>query len=144
MQMSPKPPLPSGMPSSRSGQFAMHLWMIANPQPCLQLSHPDRPTLWPYLHRAVFSSDLLEVFMEEARDRGVSDWYFFFKFENYLSRGTGFRTDGFKVTLGKVEVRFYLQVFKSDPVLTRGPGLLSQIILVNQIKSANHPGKGSY
>ena len=68
----------------------------------------------------------------------------FLKFENYLSRGTGFRTEGFKVILGKVELRFYLQVFKSDPVMTRGPGLLFQIILVNQITSANHPGKGSY
>ena len=49
----------------------------------------------------------------------------------------------FKVILHRTEVKFYLQGFKNDPLVIRLPGLLYQIVLANQIMSANYPGKGN-
>ena len=68
---------------------------------------------------------------------------FFFNFENYLSMHPGFSMERFKVILHRAEVKFYLQGFKNDPLVVRLPGLLYQIVLVNQIMRANYPSKGN-
>ena len=43
----------------------------------------------------------------------------------------------------RAELKFHLQGFRNNPLVIRLPGLLYQIVLVNQITSANYPGKGN-
>ena len=98
----------------------------------------------------IWYSSVIFIFSNE-NEKKTFKWFeetfwgmiFFFNFENYLSMHPGFSMERFKVILHRAEVKFYLQGFKNDPLVVRLPGLLYQIVLVNQIMRANYPSKGN-
>lgn len=72
-----------------------------------------------------------------------SRWLIFWRSLRTTSLGHKTQISKDSGNLGKVELKLYLWVFKSGPVMAGVPDLLFQIILVNQTMTASYPGKGS-
>lgn len=143
-----KSPLPSGMPTSRSRQFATRLWMTAIPQPCPKPSVRSLATLrvhpcglpcseqfsilicWRFLWK---KPEIMELVTNLKKKKSLR------------TTSPGHKTEVSKdsANLSRVELKLYLWVFKLGPVMAGVPNLLFQIILVNQTMSANYPGKES-